>query len=267
MSIHSTACVESGAQLGDDVEVGPGAYVGPDVTIGDGCVLDHGAHVEGNTTLGPNNHLYPHAVLGTPPQDTKYHGEPTRLEIGEDNVFREHCTVNIGTPTGSGVTTIGDRNFMMIGSHVGHDCCVDDDVILVNGVLLGGHCKVESGAKLMGGAAANPFVTVGKMAFVGGLSRLIRDVPPFMITEGNPAKVRRVNEVGLERAGYGQEAIDDLDEAFRRLYRKKSLNGTKVFEEIENEEESSEEVLYLVQFLRRSLEGSHGRYRESLRSD
>lgn len=266
MNIHPTACVESGAQLGNDVEIGPGAYIGPDVTVGDGCIIDHGAHVEGHTTLGTNNRLYPHVVLGTPPQDLKYHGEDTRLEIGSDNVFREHCTINIGTPTGNGITRLGDRNFLMIGSHVGHDCTLEDDVILVNGVLLGGHCKVESGAKLMGGAAANPFVTVGKLAFVGGLSRLIRDVPPFMITEGNPAKVRRVNEVGLKRAGYEEGAIKDLDEAFRQLYRKKRLNGTKVFEKIENQEEPSEEVMYLVEFLRRSLEGKHGRYRESLRS-
>lgn len=265
MKIHPAACVESGAELGENVEVGPGAYIGPDVRVGDGCIIGHGAHIEGHTTLGKNNRLYPHVVLGTPPQDLKYHGEPTRLEIGEDNVFREHCTVNIGTPTGCGVTRLGDRNFMMIGAHVGHDCTVEDEVILVNGVLLGGHCKVETGAKLMGGAAANPFVTVGRMAFVGGLSRLIRDVPPYMITEGNPARVRRVNEVGLQRAGYDEETIGSLDEAYRRLYHTKSLNGTKVFDEIENQEDSSEQVLYLVEFLRRSLDGKHGRYRESLR--
>lgn len=265
MKINSTACVESGAELGNDVEVGPHAYIGPHVSVGDGCIIGHGAHVEGHTSLGRNNRLYPHVVLGTPPQDLKYHGEPTRLEVGDDNVFREHCTINIGTPTGRGETRVGNRNFLMIGCHVGHDCTVDDEVILVNGVLLGGHCRVESGAKLMGGAAANPFVTVGRLAFVGGLSRLIRDVPPYMITEGNPAKVRRVNEVGLQRAGYDEHAINNLDEAYRQLYRTKRLKGTKVFEKIENQEAPTEEVLYLVEFLRRSLEGKHGRYRESLR--
>ncbi|MFP4176825.1 MAG: acyl-ACP--UDP-N-acetylglucosamine O-acyltransferase [Planctomycetota bacterium] len=265
MNIHPKACVESGAELGENVEVGPCAYVGPDAVIGDNCIMDHGAHVEGHTILGSNNHLYPHAVLGTPPQDKKYHGEDTRLEIGDDNVFREHCTVNIGTPGGEGITTIGDRNFLMIGSHVGHDCTLDDEVILVNGVLLGGHCRVESGAKLMGGAAANPFVTIGKLSFVGGLSRIIRDVPPYMIMEGNPAKVRRVNEVGLERAGYDEETIQSLDDAYRQLFRTKRLNGTKVFEEIENQSDVAEEVMYLVEFMRRSLEGRHGRYRESLR--
>jgi UDP-N-acetylglucosamine acyltransferase len=265
MKIHPAACVESGAELGENVEVGPGAYIGPDVRVGDGCIIGHGADIQGHTTLGMNNRLYPHVVLGTPPQDLKYHGEATRLVIGDDNVFREHCTINIGTPTGAGVTRLGDRNFLMIGSHVGHDCTLEDEVILVNGVLLGGHCRVETGAKLMGGAAANPFVTVGRLAFVGGLSRLIRDVPPYMITEGNPARVRRVNEVGLQRAGYDEETINSLDEAYRQLYHTKSLNGTKVFDRLENQEESSEEVLYLVEFLRRSLEGKHGRYRESLR--
>jgi len=265
MKIHPTAHVDPGAKLGENVEVGLGAYVGPDVTIGDSCILGHGCHVEGNTTLGANNILHPHVCLGTPPQDLKWHGEKTELVIGDDNVFREFVTVNIGTPTGCGVTRIGSRNYLMICSHVGHDCELEDDVILVNAVLLGGHCKVESGAKLMGAAAVNPFVTIGTQAYVGGLTRTIRDVPPYMIVEGNPPKVRRVNDIGLERAGFAQETIEKLNDAFRKIYRTKKLNRMEVFDQIEAEAESCEEVSYLVAFLRRSLEGRHGRYRESLR--
>lgn len=266
MKIHPAACVEPGAEIGEDVEVGPGAYVGAQVTIGDNCVIAHGCHVSGCTQLGQNNILYPYAVLGTPPQDLTYHGEPTELIVGDDNVFREFVTVNIGTPTGAGVTRIGSRNYFMIFSHVGHDCEVDDNVVMVNGVLLGGHCKVESGAKLMGAAAVNPFVTVGREAYVGGLSRIIRDVPPFMIVEGNPAKVRRVNDVGLQRDGYSQGTIDNLHDAYKRIYRTKQLNRMKVFAEIEADADVCEQVVYLVSFLKRSLDGKHGRYREGLRA-
>lgn len=268
MKIHPTACVDAGAEFGTNVEVGQYAQIGPEVRIGDNCSIGHGCHIEGRTHLGNNNILYPYVVLGTAPQDMKYHMEQTQLMIGDDNVFREFVTVNLGTPTGSGVTRIGNRNYFMIFSHVGHDCEIDDDVILVNAVLLGGHCKLESGAKLMGAAALNPFVTVGKLAFVGGLSRIAQDVPPFMIVEGNPAKVRRVNEVGLLRAGYSPHSIERLREAYKRIYRprNKELNRMKEFREIEASADSSEEMLYLVRFLQRSLQGKNGRYRESLRT-
>jgi len=266
MSIHPTAFVDPKAQLlSDDIQLHAGAHVGSGVVIGPACVIGHGCHVEGRTRLGRGNVLHPYAVLGTPPQDLKYHGEETELVVGDDNVFREFVTVNIGTPTGSGVTRIGNRNYLMICSHVGHDCEIEDDTILVNGVLLGGHCKVESGAKLMGAAALNPFVTIGKMAYVGGLSRIAQDVAPFMIVEGNPAKVRRVNEIGLQRAGYSQAVIDELREVFKKIYRNGELNRMKVFDEIEASGTACEESLYLVRFLRRCLEGKHGRFRESLR--
>ena len=263
--IHPAADIDPKAELGNNVEVGPYASIGPDVVVGDDCVIGHGCHIEGKTTLGSNNRLSPYVCLGTPPQDLKWQGEQTELVIGNDNVFREFVTINIGTPTGMGVTRIGNRNFLMIYSHVGHDCDLEDDTILVNAVLLGGHCKVESGAKLMGAAAVNPFVTVGKMSYVGGLTRTIHDVPPFMIVEGNPVRVRRVNDVGLERAGYAPEAVEKLHEAFRKIYRTKELNRLKVFEEIEADPGATEEVRYLVTFLRRALKGRHGRYRESLR--
>ena len=265
MKIHPTALVDPKAELGRDVEVHAGAYVGPDALVGDRCVVGHGCHVEGKTRLGAGNRLYPYAVLGTPPQDLKYHGEQTELVVGEDNVFREFVTVNVGTPTASGVTRIGNRNFFMICSHVGHDCEIGDNVILVNGVLLGGHCRIESGAQLTGATALNPFVTVGKLAYVGGLSRIVQDVPPFMIVEGNPAKVRRVNEVGLRRAGYPPETIEQLREVFKKIYRTEQLNRLKVFDKIEASGNSCQEALYLVQFLRRALQGRHGRYQECLR--
>lgn len=267
MKIHPAAQIDPTAELGENIEIGPGVYIGPDVVIGDNCVIRHGSHIEGGTRLGENNILYPYVVLGTPPQDLKYHGEKTELHMGDDNVLREFVTVNVGTPTGAGVTRIGNRNYFMIYSHVGHDCEIGDDTMLVNAVLLGGHCKLESGAKVMGGAALNPFVTVGKLAYVGGLSRIAQDVPPFMIVEGNPAKVRRVNDVGLERAGYGQEQIEELRQVFIKIYRTKELNRLKAFAEIEESGNASDDVQYLVRFLQRSLKGRHGRYRERPRKD
>ncbi len=267
MKIHPSAHVDGAARIGANVEIGPNAYVGPAVTIGDDCIIGHGSHIEGRTTLGTNNILSPHVVLGSAPQDLKYHGEKTELVIGNDNVFREFCTVNTGTVTGQGVTRIGSRNYLMICSHVGHDCDLEDDIILVNGVLIGGHCRVETGAKLMGGAAVNPFVTIGKLSYIGGLTRITQDVPPFMIVEGNPSRVRGVNEIGLQRAGYVQEVIDELSRAYKAIYRTRELNRVPIYDAIERDGRKSPESVYLVQFLRRSLNGTHGRYRQSLRKD
>jgi UDP-N-acetylglucosamine acyltransferase len=267
MKIHPSAVVEEGAELGSGVEVGPGAYVGPRVAVGDDCTIGHSCHIEGHVTLGRNNILYPGAVLGTAPQDLKYHGQDTELVVGDDNVFREFSTVNIGTVTGNGVTRIGSRNYLMMFSHVGHDCVVEDETILVNGVLLGGHCCVETGAKLMGGTAINPFVTVGQQAYVGGLSRIVHDVPPFMIVEGNPARVRGVNEIGLQRAGYEQAIIEQLWEAYKAIYRTRELNRSPIYDMLTDRTDCTEETRFLVDFLRRSQKGVHGRYRQSLRRD
>lgn len=266
MKIHATATIETGAVIGRNVEIGPHAYIGPEVSVGDDCVICHGCHIAGRTVMGRNNHLAPHVVLGTAPQDLKYHGQNTELIIGDDNVFREFVTVHIGTTTGRGVTRIGNRNYFMICSHVGHDGIIEHDTILVNNVLLGGHCHIETGAKLMGGSAFNPFVTVGKQAFVGGLTRVVHDVPPFLIVDGNPARVRAVNEIGLRRAGYDQTAIDALWEAYKAIYRTKELNRSRIYEELEDKADVCPEVVYLIEFLRRSKQGAHGRYQENLRN-
>jgi UDP-N-acetylglucosamine acyltransferase len=264
-NVHATAEVDDAASIGSGVEIGPYAYIGPQVQVGDNCRIGHGCHLEGRVTMGSNNLLGPHVVLGTPPQDLKYHDEPTRLAIGDDNVFREFVTVNIGTVTGDGLTRIGDRNYLMICSHVGHDCELEDDVVLVNAALLGGHCKVETGAKIMGGAAVNPFVTIGTQAYVGGLTRIVHDVPPYMIVEGNPSRVRGVNEIGLQRAGFDGEVIEQLKDAYKAIYRTRELNRAPIYEMIEEREDVCEEAVTLVRFLRRSQQGVHGRYRQGLR--
>jgi len=260
MKIHPTAIVDPGARLGRGVEVGPHAYIGPDVTVGEGCSIGHGCHIEGRTTLGSNNILMPYVVLGTPPQDLTYHGQRTELVIGDDNLFREFVTVNIATDKHHGVTRIGSRNHFMIGCHIGHDCVIEDDVQLTNHVLLGGHCHIESGARLMGSAAFHQYVTVGTQAFVGGLSRIVQDVPPFMIVDGHPARCRGVNEIGLRRAGYSEEVIAALWTAYKAIYRTRKLNRTEVYRQLAADPDKCPEVAYLVEFLRRSQSGPYGRH-------
>jgi UDP-N-acetylglucosamine acyltransferase len=265
MKIHKSAIVHPDAILGKDVEIGPFSVIGEDVTIGDGTVIKNHVTVIGNTTIGKNNVIYPNAVLGAEPQDLKYRGERTSLILGDNNVIREGVTINIGTAGGGDKTVIGDNNFFMAYAHIAHDCIIEDNVLLANGVLLGGHVVIEKGAKLMGLVGIQPFVTIGRYAYVGGHTRIVQDVPPYVIIEGHPARIRQVNVIGLEREGFSKEQIDEIKEAFRMLFRSRELNKGKILEEMEKKKDISPEVKYLVTFLRNIDKGKYGRYRESFR--
>jgi len=264
MAISKLAVVHPKAELAPDVEVGPFCYVGPDAVIGAGTVLHNGATVVGHTRLGERNVLYPHACIGTPPQDITYRGEPTRVVIGDDNVLRECVTIHRGTTKENKVTRVGSRCYLMACAHVAHDCLVEDDVILGNNVLIGGHVHVEARVNINGGAAVHPFTTIGRLAYVGGLTRIVQDVPPFMIVEGHPSRVRGINAVGLRRAGISEEVMQAMGKAYRRIYRR-GRPRAEVLEEMEKEEGWGEEVRYLCAALRATSSGRHGRYRESLR--
>jgi UDP-N-acetylglucosamine acyltransferase len=264
MAISKLAVVSPKAELADDVEVGPFCYVGPDVAIGAGTVLHPGATVVGHTRLGERNVLFPHVCIGTPPQDLMYHDEPTRVEIGDDNIFREFVTVHRGTTKDAGVTRIGSHCFLMACSHVAHDCQVEDHIIFGNNALVGGHVHVQSGVNMNGGAAVHPFTTIGRLAYVGGLSRIVQDVPPFMIVEGHPSRVRGINAVGMRRAGIPEEVAGAMGKAYRRIYRRGRPRG-EVLDEMESEDGWPDEVRFLLTFLRNSAGGKHGRYRETLR--
>ncbi|MFN3466087.1 MAG: acyl-ACP--UDP-N-acetylglucosamine O-acyltransferase [Candidatus Brocadiales bacterium] len=266
MKIHPTAQIHPGAELGKEVEVGAHSFIDKHVKIGDGTIIRNNVTITGNTTMGKGNLVFPGACLGAEPQDLKYYGEETQLIMGERNIVRECVTVNSGTGAGGGVTCIGNDNFFMACSHVAHDCIIEDNVLLANGVLLGGHVKIECYAKLMGLVGVQPFVTIGKYSYVGGLTRIVQDVPPFMLVEGNPARVRQVNVIGLERAGFSPERIEALKEAFHRLFRPESLNQNKVLEELAEQNGLAPEVKTLVSFLRDSSRGKFGRYREILRN-
>ena len=265
MKIHKTAIIHPDAVLGKDVEIGPFSVIGADVMIGEGTVIKNHVTVTGNTTIGKNNIIHPNAVIGAEPQDLKYRGESTSSVLGDNNVVREGVTINIGTAGGGGKTVIGDNNFFMAYAHIAHDCIIEDNVLLANGVLLGGHVTIERGAKLMGLVGIQPFVTIGRYAYVGGHTRIVQDVPPYVIIEGHPAKIRQVNVIGLEREGFSKEQIDEIKKAFRTLFRSSELNKTKVLDELEKQKNISPEVKYLVSFLRNIDKGKFGRYREVFR--
>jgi UDP-N-acetylglucosamine acyltransferase len=264
MAISKLAVVSPKAELAEDVEIGPFSYVGPDVVIGAGTVLHQGVTVVGHTRLGRRNVAFPNVCIGTPPQDLSYRDEPTETVIGDDNVFRECVSVHRGTTKENRVTRIGSRCFFMACSHVGHDCDVGDNVILGNNVLIGGHVHIQAGVNMNGGAAVHPFTTIGRLAYVGGLTRIVQDVPPFMIIEGHPSRVRNINSVGMRRGDMPEDAIEWVAKAYRRIFRR-GRPRAEVLDEMEHEPEWPEVVRFLCQFLRDSANGKHGRYRESLR--
>lgn len=264
--IHPTAVVADGAELGVDVTIGPYSVVGPDVRIGDRTRVGPQVVVDGVTSIGADNNIIGQASLGTAPQDLSYDGEPTRLVIGDGNEIREFVTVNRGTVKGGGVTRVGDRCMLMACCHVAHDCDIADRVILANCSLLAGHVRVEEGASVSGSSVAHHFVTIGAFAYVGGMSRMSQDVPPFMLLEGHPGRVRKVNVVGLGRAGFGEDDIEALRKAFRLLYRSGNPR-TKSLEILRADSSQPEPVKMLVASLERTEQGVNGRYRECLREE
>lgn len=264
MAIHPTALVNAKAEIGADVQIGPFCCIGPEVRIGAGTRLRERVSIEGRVTLGERNTVFPGACIGFPPQDVKVTDKPTGVEIGDDNLLREYVTVHRGTELGGGVTRIGNNNFLMAMAHVAHDCQLEDDILLENNVLLAGHIHVEHHAIVSGGTAMHHFTTVGCHSFVGGLTRIVHDIPPYMVVEGHPARVRGVNVVGLRRHTVPDTTIASLEEAYRLVYcygQPRSITLPK----LEARSDLPEEVHHLLQSLRRTEQGKHGRYRESLR--
>ena len=218
MAIHHTAVIAPGAVVAEDVEVGPYAVVGPNVTLAAGVQL--GAHVviSGYTSLGEHTRVFPHAVLGEEPQDKKYSGEPTRLEIGSHNIFREFATANRGTEGGGGVTSIGDHNLFMAYSHVAHDCQIGNHCVLANCASLAGHVTVQDNAILAGLTAVHQHSRIGRFAMLAGGAKVAQDVPPFAIAQGDRARLFGLNIVGLRRGGFARESMHSLRSAYRDLF-------------------------------------------------
>jgi UDP-N-acetylglucosamine acyltransferase len=217
-AIDPTARIEKGAVIGNDVSIGPYCIVGPHVVIGDGCRLIAQVHVTGHTTIGPRTTLYPFASLGTPPQSVKYRGGPTRLVVGADCQIREGVTINTGTEEDRGVTEVGDRCWLMVGSHVGHDCKVGSDVTFANNVVLGGHVTIGDFVVFGGQAAVRQFVRIGEGAMVVGLSGVRADVIPFGLVQGPLADLIGLNVVGMRRRGVSKVDIHRLRQAYQAMF-------------------------------------------------
>lgn len=217
LNIHPTAVVHPSAHIGRDVEIGPYCLVGEHVTIGDGSKLLANVVVQGYTDIGKENVMYPFSVIGGTSQDKKFRGEVSYVRIGDRNQIREYVTINRGTEAGS-ATVIGSDNHLLAYVHIAHDCRLGDRIVMSNLTQLAGHCTVGDGANLSGMVGVHQFVRIGRLAFVGGRSKVIKDCPPFMLIEGNPAWIRGLNRVGLKRQDVSAQAQSELKEAYRMLY-------------------------------------------------
>lgn len=219
MSIHPTALIDPAAQIDTDVEIGAYAVIGPHVSVGKGSKIGHHTVVEGHTRIGENNTVFPFASLGQAPQDKKYAGEETRLEIGNGNNIREFCTLNLGTVQDVGVTRVGDDNWIMAYVHIAHDCQVGDHCILANNATLAGHVTLGDWVVLGGLTALHQFCHVGAHAMTAGGSIVVQDIPPYVMAAGNHASPVGINSEGLKRRGYSAEAIKAIRMAYKQLYR------------------------------------------------
>ena len=262
--ISPLSVIDPAARIADDVQIGPFCMVGPDVRVGPGCTLMNNVTLIGHTTIGRDNIFYPNVVVGAPPQDLKFRGGPTRIEIGDRNQFREYVTVHPGTEAGGEVTRVGSDSLFMVGSHIAHDCLLDDKVMLGNYSQLAGHVRMEHNSVISALCGVHHFVTIGKYAFIGGLTAVKRDIPPFVIFDGSPGRVRSLNRTGICRNGLTEQQVEALEKAFRRLFGRRTDQLAELAV-LEKETGLDGNVRYLCEFLRASLEGKFGRFREVLR--
>jgi UDP-N-acetylglucosamine acyltransferase len=226
--IHPTAVIEPGAQLGEGVQIGPYSVIGPDVRIGDGNVIGPHVVIEGCTTIGARNRIYQFASIGAAPQDERYHGQPTQLVIGDDNIIREYVTIQPGMVAERPLTTVGNGNMFMALSHIAHDCKVGDGTRFANGATLAGHVEVGDYAWISGLVAIHQFARIGAHAFVAGGAMVPHDVPPFCLVQGDRARLVGLNEVGLKRHGYSSQEVLNLRRAYKILFRRPGTKEERV---------------------------------------
>lgn len=253
MQIHPTAIVSKKAKLADNIQIGPYAIVADNAAIGQGTKIGAYCLIEGNTVIGKSCQIYTGAVIGSLPQDLKYKGENSFLEIGDNNVIREYSTFNPGTGEG-GKTIIGNNNLFMAYSHVAHDCILGNDCIIANNGTLAGHVTVEDKAVVGGLTAIHQFVKIGKLSIIGGCSKVVQDIPPYSTCDGHPAFVYGLNLVGLRRNGISRDSIKELDRAFKILFNT-GLTVKHALERINKEIQPNNEISYLVEFINNSQRG------------
>ena len=258
MNIHEKAVVEPQAKIHDTVIVGPYAVIGADVVIGKGSTVDAHAVIAGHTTIGENNHIGSFTSIGTPPQDVHYKGEPTELIIGDNNQIREYVSIHRGTVDGNGKTVIGNNNLLMAYTHVAHDCIIHDHVIMANVATLAGHVELGNHVNLGGLAAIHQFCRVGDFSYIGGMSGISKDVPPYVIVTGTRKRMRisGVNKIGMRRNGMSQAVVAELEKAYKMIYRSSAETLLKdSLTEIEEQFKKCAEVQAMVEFFRTSSRG------------
>jgi UDP-N-acetylglucosamine acyltransferase len=254
VTIHPTALVEPRAELADGVSVGAYAIIGPEVRVGPGTSIGSHTILEGRTEIGAECQIGSHVIIGAPPQDVKYHGEPTRVLIGDRTLVREFATIHRASVGGSGVTRVGRENFLMAYVHVAHDCQLGDKVIMANQASLAGHVEIGRCVMIGGMSGVHQFVRIGEYAIMGAMSGTMQDIPPYAKVQGNRAKLYGLNVVGLRRHGFSIEAIHALKHAYHILFAS-NLNTSQALAQVEQELSGSPEVQRLIDFVKRSQRG------------
>tara|TARA_B100000965_G_scaffold174768_1_gene145841 strand:+ start:1634 stop:2416 length:783 start_codon:yes stop_codon:yes gene_type:complete len=245
--IHNSSVIDKKAKIGKNVKIGPFCYVGPNVELFENVELISNVHIEGNTKIGKGSKLFPFASIGTQPQDLKFKGEKNSLEIGENNLIREYVTINPGTEKGGGKTIIGNNCLLMISSHVAHDCLIGNNVVIANNVPLGGHVTIEDSVVIGGNSAVQQFTRIGRLAMIGGMTGVLKDVIPFGLSFGNRNYLRGINIIGLKRKKYENKKIIELDEAFSKIFQSKNLHEN--LSKINGEYKGNDLVTEVINFI------------------
>ena len=245
--IHNSSVIDKNAEISSNVKIGPFCYIGPKVKILENVELISNVHVEGNTTIGKGTKIFPFASIGTDPQDLKFKNENNSLSIGENNIIREYVTINPGTEGGGSKTLIGNNCLLMIASHVAHDCKIGNNVIIANNVPLGGHVTIEDSVVIGGNSAVQQFTRIGRLAMIGGMTGVLKDVPPFGLSIGNRNYLQGLNLIGLRRKKYDNKKIIDLDKAYKAIFDSKNLHEN--LSKINGEYEDNELVAEVIKFI------------------
>ena len=245
--IHKTAIIDSEAKIEENVQIGPYTVIGPNVEIGQGTVIQSHVNITGQTKIGKNNIIYPFASIGNDPQDLKFQGEETRLEIGDNNKIREYVTINPGTKGGGGLTKVNNNCLFMVSAHIAHDCFVGNNVILANNVPLGGHAHIGDNAIIGGNSAVQQFTRVGKSAMIGGMCGVVRDIIPYGIVHGNRSVLQGLNLIGLRRKNIPNKEIMTLSDAYKEIFKNENL--TENLSNLSNEFKNNELVAEVIEFI------------------
>ena len=245
--IHKTAIIDTKANISENVKIGPYSIIGPNVEIGEGTIIQSHVNITGQTKIGKNNIIYPFASIGNDPQDLKFQGEETKLEIGNNNKIREYVTINPGTKGGGGLTKVGNNCLFMVSAHIAHDCFVGDNVILANNVPLGGHAHIDDNAIIGGNSAVQQFTRVGKSAMIGGMCGVVRDIIPYGIAHGNRSVLQGLNLIGLRRKNIPNKEIMTLSDAYKEIFKNENL--TENLSNLSNELKNNELVAEVIKFI------------------